>query len=319
MKTYNFNVDIIKAFSIISVLIIHTFDLQTKSSMFYAYHILQAVPLFLLVSASLYATGTLNKKIDLSMEYNRSVLFKKLKRILMPYIPIIIFQVIVLSIMRKKQSILSIVLSVLSGGWGPGGYYIPLMIQVIFLLPVLRIMVEKYNSKVLYLTFVFNMLYELLAYYDIVYSEIYRLLVFRYVFLLVLGIFFVKNHVKATRFWIVLAVSSCIYITAIEYFNLPSFANIGWRSQNIYAFFYPFLLFVFVMNSRIKTSRLVESVIKNIAQASFHIYLVQMVYFWIAPTVLRGVNICIYLVISILITVLVGWMFYKIDRYLKLY
>lgn len=78
------------------------------------------------------------------------------------------------------------------GGKGPGGYYVPIMIQLFLIMPFLVSFICKWPVLGLLSVFIANVLFELLVKIVPFHPEVYRLFIGRYLFLLAMGIFLRK-------------------------------------------------------------------------------------------------------------------------------
>ena len=75
----------------------------------------------------------------------------------------------------------------LTGGTGPGSYYYPVMMQFVFVAPLIFCVIKKYEEKGVVLSFVANLFYEVLQRAYGMNEQCYRLLLFRYTFLIAFG------------------------------------------------------------------------------------------------------------------------------------
>ena len=150
-------IDYSKAFAIISVLILHLY-LPEEIDKKYLLHLYTAigVPIFMIVSGHNY---TLSFELNNKVWFSRNNIYKKLKRIIFPYIYIILLELILIFKLEKlekyrtREALVNEFL--IEGGIGPGGYYSPTVIQIILIyFPLLLIfniflnkIIKKYRAK----------------------------------------------------------------------------------------------------------------------------------------------------------------------------
>ena len=84
-------------------------------------------------------------------------------RLLIPFIIAFIIEIPAL-IFVKEFSVLKIVFAFFEGGVGPGSYYTPVMIQLIFVTPVIYFIIRKYDFIGVMYCFIFTGIYEATAY-----------------------------------------------------------------------------------------------------------------------------------------------------------
>ena len=74
-----------------------------------------------------------------------------------------------------------------SGGYGPGSYYVPVMVQFVFLFPLIEKIVYRYRFAGVVFFGGCNLLYEILQRLYGMGESCYRLLIFRYLLLIAYG------------------------------------------------------------------------------------------------------------------------------------
>ncbi|WNF22675.1 acyltransferase [Mesobacillus jeotgali] len=316
-------IDYLKAMAIISVILLHSFKTDYENSILGPYHILQAVPVFLLLTGLNLVNSFERKKItNLIYFYSLDQIAKRLKRLLIPFTIVWIFQLYVLvSSSGHVLKIKEVFLTFIQGGWGPGSYFIPLILQVVFGLPLLYLWAKRNPMNMLIGTFIINFAFELYAYYSYMPNEIYRFIFLRYIFIIGLGVYmaFKPNWNK----WFEIGTFvSLVYITAVHYYGFKPAVQPNWSSQNVYAYFWPYALVIFGL-SRLKNtaSSIAAKVMKTIGEASYHIFLTQMVYFWAFqpfPTmrILYGYPPTKLAFINIFLCLIFGVAFYYIEKLL---
>lgn len=88
-------------------------------------------------------------------------------------------------------------LDFLDGGYGPGSYYYPLMIQLIFVFPIIHFIVRKYQYLGVWICGFINFIYELLQRAYDMNEACYRLLVLRYILVISVGCYIAYKKRKS--------------------------------------------------------------------------------------------------------------------------
>jgi peptidoglycan/LPS O-acetylase OafA/YrhL len=315
-------IDYLKALAIISVILLHSFQTVYENSIFGPFHILQAVPVFLLLTGlNLVNSFERKKETSLVYFYTWNQTSKRLKRLLIPFTVVWLFQLYVLTILAGKEiSIKDGLLTYIYGGWGPGSYFIPLILQIVFGLPLLYVWAKRSPGLMLAGTFVINLLFELYAYYSLMPNEVYRFIALRYLFIVGLGVYMALKP-KWNRWFEVGAFVSFVYIAAIHYYGFKPPVQPNWSSQNVYAYFWPYAIAIFGFAKLKNTANsLFANIMQTIGKASYHIFLAQMVYFWAFkpyPT-LKGLYVfppTKLAFISIILCVTSGVIFYYLEKF----
>lgn len=207
------------------------------------------------------------------------------------------------------------------GGIGPGSYYFPVMVQFIFLFPLLYFIFNSNKPRVaLALCATLNLLYEISVRLYGISDNAYRLISFRYIFLIACGIYLAlckeKLLIPNKKNISLCTVSTLIgigYIVLTSYTGYREKLFTLWTTTSMLTAFWIFpifcLLFVLLKNAK-------ESKAQIIGKASYHIFLTQMVYFaTVSPKIealitLPRFNRTVFAAISLIICLAVGTVFY---------
>lgn len=266
-------IDFIKAYAIICVLIGHTLPV---TRMGYGLWAGMQVPLFILVQVFHFY-----KK-----ENARLSVKKLLNRIVMPFFVFWLIEFVFYIVFeRHNEGFLSF--SSLLSISGPGSYYPFVYLQIAFLLPVFRYFCLKLERK--YLLVLFLVLaegLELLCSFLQPPEWLFRLLAFRYVFLIYLGWLWVKEGVSINLRMILLSVISLLSIIYFEYLaksfsinNEPWFFNTIWSFHRWPCYYYVANGLIYVLNviwRWIREFKWPVWCIEALAKSTYEIFLVQM-------------------------------------------
>ena len=270
---YDEFIDFIKAYAIVMVLIAHTVPILDEIG-FAIWGDMQ-VPLFILVQVF-----HCYKKEKAAFNF-----LHVMQRVMIPFfaVELFFFFIVYLTNWGGHDCKYNIINGLIRGGYGPGAYYPWVYLQLAFLLPLFVPLLKK-KKTVSFITFLaicegFEMFFSLVDLPD----WIYRLLVVRYIFLIFLGWFWVKDGVVINRTTIIISLISLCSIVYFEYFSIddePLFFNTGWKFQRWPCYFYvaygltAMLRLLFdVLNQK----PLVTRCYKQLALCSYEIFLVQMI------------------------------------------
>lgn len=318
-------IDYLKGFAIISVILIHSMTANQMNFIGGTYYIVQAVPIFLVLVGYNTIHCYLNKGIaNLGSCYAKSYLVKRFKRILVPFIYIWIFELFITIITKQPITIKIIIYKSILGGWGPGGYFIPIIIQFIIIVPLLYKVAQHNKYIMLISSFIINMIFELFSYYANISDNLYKIISLRYLFLVALGVYLALYHIKKRKLLLVGVLFSIIYITCIDYFGVNFPVYHAWGSQNVLSFLLPFALVIVGLNKLPSASKtLFGQLLSKIGERSYHIFLCQSLYFISLARLTSHLNVYIYVLINVFLCVILGLIFYriesKISKYLHLY
>ena len=211
------SLDFVKGFAIICVLLNHCLDSEIRQQIYFGLWGLPAVPLFLLVQVfHAYKQG---------FDISRPNLHKLWTRALRPFV-IVEVLIILLEILQKPMDPLSQTLgkAVFWGGRGPGSYYPWVFFQFAIVLPFLAPLFRKVRGVKLALLFlVMSIAFEMICSIISMPGWLYRLLCFRYFFLIYLGYLLVNHGAVLNKYTLLL---SAISIVTLYYFD---YANPDWR------------------------------------------------------------------------------------------
>lgn len=274
--------DILKGFCICLVIITHfPWPDSVRATVYYHYLIEMAVPLFMMISGYLYAASMEKKGIDtFEKAYSQKMILPKLIRYTVPYV--IVFALFTGYCISKHyyMSVATKMIEFVTGTVGPGGYYFPLVIQLVFLFPVIYFIMRKNPAKGLITIFFMNLVYEFVQRTYNMDGEFYRLLIFRYMLHIAFGAYVCLEKKKLNA--IPLLVSFLIgagYMFVVSYTGYQPKILRYWTTTSFVTAFYCFpgiyLLVRFCKNARFLP-------LEWIGRASYHIFLVQALYYGFA-------------------------------------
>lgn len=322
--SYLHQIDFIKGFAILSVIVLHSVPLDILTKTYCVFHIWQAVPIFIILMG-------FNLIRNTPPLYSKVYFYKKYKRIVEPFL-IVCFISLSFGFLFYRND--------LYVGWmnliglmpktGAGNYYITILLQFILLAPVLYELFKR-NPKLSVICFcLFDVIFQLLSMKFEVTGYIYSGSIFRFFSALAIGMWLAEDYsLKSKRnLWIVVGfLVSSIYLYISNTFGTFYF-NDAWKFQNIISFFYPAFLITLCLNYLPdKFENYLLKGICKIGKASYHIFLTQMIFFALIPSnsiakVLSQtfnyyiIGSCL-IIFNVFSCVLIGILFYKFDTNIK--
>lgn len=160
---------------------------------------------------------------------------------------------------------------------GPGSYYMPIMVQLIFFYPIIFLLVSKLKIFGLLATFLLNLGYEIYVFKTELHPYDYRLWIFRYTFLIGLGIYFSmsKGRKKDDIIAAILLTIGAVFITINSYIRPFSLFQ-AWKTTSMLCVPFAYGLVYFLKKAFGNISYRKAFII---GRASLHIYLVQMIFY----------------------------------------
>ena len=329
-KNYNRNADVIKAILIVAIITLHfPFDNLAVNSPFFPFFLDFTVPGFMFMSGYL-RTLSIERKGFSTVEdvYSRDYLIGNLLRLVIPFTIFFVFAQIFLRIVGFytvgiiEYGLLALAFDYLRGFNGMGSYYYPIMIQFVFVFPVIWRIIKKKGFLGVWIIFVINMAYEVMKQAFEMNGYEYQYLLFRYLFIIACGsyaaLYKPKKTVLNRVLMIVTAAVGVFFIWLFVYSGYGPSAKINtyWQRSSLLTCLYAApLFFVLVTKGKVRFKPL-----EMVGKASYNIFLVQIlyyIYFHFAMT--ERIGDIRYYPLSIVICVVIGVVFYIPESHLTKY
>lgn len=320
---YYYQIDLVKFLAIVAVILLHSVSKEALLKSFAPFHIWQAVPLFMLVAGVNSALASRGRIADLRAQYSKAKFAKYVKRLMLPYVIFFVCQILYAIYVDGRRLDLPYVFErFISGGSGPGSYFVPLFVQHVLVFPAFLWVQNKISKSdgnlILFWAFVFSIAAEFLCSHYRMDTALYRLFYLRYFFAAALGSHIVLYGLN--NFYLILSAFSFLFILNVYYLRLVSFKALfyAWSFQHAPAYFYTLLMFLGIWKLYPFVSA-AGKIISYFGRASFHIFLAQTFYFWkFAPLISKTIeNDILLLVANVSICLLVGGMFFSVLNYLE--
>ena len=283
----NKTIDVLKGICILCVVVTHYAWTQAeRSTLLFPFWIDMAVPMFMILSGYVHAKSFVKREIvSFEETYNIKGILLKSIRFLLPFTIIYILELYLASLDNYRYSFKQIYNGFLCGGFGPGSYYVPLMIQFVFVFPVIYFIVKKYEFKGLILCGLVNGGYEILQSAYGMNEQCYRLLLFRYILVISFGCYLaIQREIKIKTIKAIISfLVGFIFILLCCYLDYNPKIIIYWAQTSFVACLYILPLAVVLLKMSMRC-RFLEC----LGRTSYNIYLVQMVYYFIGAEHLYG-------------------------------
>ena len=269
------SIDFVKGIAILCVIFLHNMPGESICSIAY---IGQAVPLFLLVSSYL-AYGGYQRK-GLRNYYSTQNMKKMLNRIFIPFFILIVCQCLLFYFLKGEIDWYRLYKQ---GGFGPGSYYPWIYLQCWLILPFIIFIVNNQSLKKSFVLFVvISILVEWGTCVFTISDDVYRLLFYRYLFLLYLGCIIMKYGVKL-NVWVYGLAFVSLLVALIEIYtpvDLTPFLTNKWKEYHWVTYFYTMLFFLLLVKlySYIKHMQISAFFVK-LGNCSYEVFLFQMFVF----------------------------------------
>lgn len=309
------NLDVIKGVCILMVVFTH-YDWSDRQRLIllFPFWIAMAVPVFMVITGYVSALSyNRTGSFDLKSAYKPTIIISKCLRYTIPFIPAFIIGALAQVIGKHKGfSIIGLVLDFIKGGYGPGSYYFPIMIQLMFILPIVYYFIDKYETKGLIVCFVFTILFELACKIINISDGFYRFLAFRYIFIASFGCYLYGTKCQRNKAYWVACLLGIVYIILFEYIGIRHiFINDAWDGTSVFAVLFILPIVRFAIGKKDMTNKVLEL----LGKASYNIFLVQMVYYLAASEMYKYVAfVPLRIIINMVVCCLVGVVFYKIEN-----
>lgn len=292
-NSYDPFIDFVKGVCILLVVLAHCLPPYVQSVSLFQIWGASAVPLFLLIQVFHAFKKGLDTRVNI----------KKLwERILKPFFFI---ELIIIAIFFAKAakansfSFFDIFEGIIkSGGKGPGSYYPWIYVQFALVLAVVSPVFKKLHGLWLALFFILlSQCFEIICATSSLPAWGYRIIFFRYTFILYLGYILATEGFVLDKKTILLSITSFICLIFFRYFDpdlRPFFYTGVWQTCHWICYYFmciPLLFFIKFLFKKIYNTR-INALFITMGQFSYEIFLFQMLYFLhIHPVIIKTLSI----------------------------
>ena len=323
------SVDILKAVCAVWVILLHTIYGNWYDKLGMVFWAQMAVPIFMMLSGYTYTSSIRKKEIVGPIQwFSFDNMAPKIRRILIPYSMMFIAEVILQSLTKSAK--MNSIFAFLTGGWGPGAYYIPLLFQLLLIFPILyrtyqRNAMEGF-CKVFALSVAVEYIFSVMSLSDLLYSRC----ISRYIVMIYLGIVLYEKgtiilKTLLPQMMFILGATFVFFAGWLYKDYSAKLFNTDWFVTTAPSALYVFpIVLWFIQYEPWFQNRKLAVWCAALGRASFHIYLVQKAYFaFVYTQVLEILNqylpnnllsACIELIVNMAICVIGGVIFWMISR-----
>lgn len=275
--------DYIKAMAIISVILIHATEVENvRSNVIFPFYIWLAVPTFMLISGYMNALSCEKHGImNLRAWYEPKYLWKKMIYIMIPYLIIYLCEwVSQIAFFHRSINIRECIFVLITGGWGPGSYYVLMLVQLLFLFPWIYLLVVKTPRIGSVVMIGLQLLLECIVQYSAIPELVYRLLFLRYLVFVWFGIVLYCYCEKFNRIYIALmGITGVLYLWVITYSDWQMKIFRYWTSTSMPTVLWIGFLMILAMRYLIRLPQPIDYIMTTVGRSTYYIFLVQMMYF----------------------------------------
>ena len=290
-------IDWMKAFFILMPIISHSelFTIETKETNLM--HILICeicVPGFMMLSG--YTFAMKNGECNLKEMYEVKGLLKSFVRFTFPMLVAYILYELK-QVLYHKFSVTSAIKRLILGKFGEGAYYYAMMIGFLLIAPLVFLLIRRMRFKGVLIIAGINFLYQLACNFVGLPASVYRVLVFRYLTMIALGMYsyFLINSGEKLKISnltkVLVAIGFCIgfvYKIAPHFgykYQIFKYSPWGRTSMVTALYFFPvvFLVLYKFHDKNMDGFGRFGKAVELIGKASYHILFAQMVYYVYRP------------------------------------
>lgn len=321
-------VDMLKGVAIICVVLSHVQLTGAQRYILLApFWMWMAVPVFMVLSGFNFA-ASIEKAHQRPIKWFSAPLFmRKLTRFLYPFIIVEVVECCWLLHLEVPWQ--NIIHNVLSGGYGPGGYYNSMLIQLVIIFPLLYAAME-HRPGMLWAAILANLGYELICTLLKVSEAFYRLCILRYLGAIAVGIslwqhrdmLMEKSRENRSLLPEVMAIMGILFLYATCYGGYQRVLFLRWHNTSLYSIPLAFGIICLTLRYETSVSPLklkISAPLRYLGKASYHVFLTQMIYFdlpW-SKTIYQRIEgekfgVFLSVIIDCAICVAVGCTFYRV-------
>ena len=274
-------IDIYKCVAVLFVIITHyKWQDSERLTFLFPFWVKMAVPMFMLITGYVFAYSSEKKSVSLSESYNPIEILVKWLRYILPFLPIYVFILLVRIVAKNEYfTIPEIIIDFISGGDGRGSYYVPILIQLTLFIPLIRWIVKKNPYLGISVCFFVNILYEIIKNIIHMNPDLYRIVSFRYIFIVSLGclLFYKKSFSLLEKILLILSgIAGGVFIYVFDYTVLEPHIFTQATDTSCLAVLLILPIFAFLF----KFKKIHNKVLQKIGSSSYGIFLIQMAFYY---------------------------------------
>lgn len=273
--------DILKGVSVLFITATHyDFTDWNRLDYFFPLWIDMAVPMFMLTSGYV-ATASYRKHDVRTIEqaYALPTLVGKIIRYTIPFFLAYLVEIAwrIKSDGLFTQSFIGLLIYFVKGGEGPGAFYYPLLIQLVFVFPLIYFLIERLGFFGLLLSFMATYAMEVAKSVYQMGENTYCMLLFRYTFIIAVGVYLASSKYKPRPVWAVVSLVAGVAFILMMVYGGVSIPFIDyWKQTSVLGCLY--IAPIVGLGIR-KCGNWHIPPLELLGKASYYIFLTQKVYY----------------------------------------
>ena len=142
----NHIIDILKGICIIFIILDHytNWGHELRLLLLFPYWITMAVPILMIISGYVYSLSFKHHSINTFKDaYHYKFVISKCIRYIIPFLIAYLLELAISAYDNGLQNIIvPWINGLFTGGWGPGSYYYPIMLQFVFIFPIIYFIIQ---------------------------------------------------------------------------------------------------------------------------------------------------------------------------------
>ena len=328
-------IDFLKCMAIIMIICIHTVSsYPQKNHLYESFHINQAVAIFMILMGLNMALSF--KKFDsprLRDLYNKDYFVRRASRVLVPFFVVLLCGLaLVYATPSSFHDYIPFYSTWNFAGilpiYGPGSYFVTLIFEFTLVFPLIYWFYRKNPLATLVGCFAIDIGFQLAVPQFSIFNKeslLYETSILRFFSAIALGVWISDDFsLKSKRNWFIWIgfIVSLVYLIADAStgYLFPYFSPML-RTQNVISYFYTLVIVMVGLWALPSSSnRLGSRLLKKIGVASYHIFLVQIVYFefmWDSPIKADNypMDIILHILVNLAICATIGVLFMEAENY----
>lgn len=278
-----------------------------------------AMNIFMLMTGYMLAGSLLKLENPIKEWYEKKNFLPRILRFYLPLaLPLFLAFIFKIFIRGNTFSPIEIIGAYAFGGFKPGGYYVIAMFQILLLVPLIFALVKKYGRWGVLIVAAVHLIYDIAAWHFGMSAELYKYVALRYLTHIALGVWARVGGLKANKkICISMAVFGFLYMLFYCYTRLLTSHLCGvWRFTSIFSVCFSYPVVVLFMkkcaNLKYGSSRFSNGA-REFANATYHIFLIQTLYYTTVGFALNAKIGTVYISIplNLLVCLTLGFAYYK--------
>lgn len=287
--TRNRPADVLKGISVLMIVMVHyEWANRTCLALGFPFWADMAVPVLMIVSGYSFGTSYAKRGIGSFEEaYRPPDLLRRMVRYTVPYFFCYLAMLAADVYMNGTGlTFRKLLYRFVNGGVSYGGYYYPLMIELVLFFPLVYFLVRKYDFMGVVYCALLNYGFEILKGAYGIEELCYKYLVFRFTLLIGFGCWLaIGTYKRRTALALASTALGGLYIWLCRYRGFVPWITVLWPAKSFWAFFW-----IMPATGAVLRSRLTCRPLEWLGKSSYDIFLVQMLYYMLAPKLYAAVS-----------------------------